>query len=300
MSDILFTVAVPTFNRLELLKICLAEICKQVINLSEGEVLVIDDRSTDNTKELLIEYAQKYSFFRYVISETNQGISKNRNKLVNHAKGKYIIFVDSDVFISEGLIEKHLEILQKNENSICQSHLILVDQIDKKSKLNLLTDYSRAFFDTANVSIERKKIIEVGYFDEKFSGYGWEDLELGLRLKNLGVKCIKKNDIYSYHYQARPDLKKIDTYIKKEKDRAKGSVYFNQKHNSFNVKMMTQIYKFSQVPTILCIKMFKIEKTFIKTIEKFPKKDYNRFIFLFRTYMNYIYIRELNNLLKQK
>lgn len=268
-------------------------------SISGGELLIIDDASTDSTLDLLKEYSNKFSFFRYIISPQNNGISKTRNLLVNNAEGKYIIFIDSDVIISENLIKNHLEILKNNPNVICQSQLIITDDLKKIKSANLLTDKSRAFFDTANLSIEKNKIIEAGYFDESFSGYGWEDLELGLRLKANGLKCIKKDYIYSFHYQEKPNIKNIDSYIKKELDRARGAIFFNKKHPNLEVKAMTQILFISQLPTLIIAKVFNFEKNFEKTIEKFAEKDYNIFIFLFRTYMNYIYLKELRFLLKR-
>lgn len=295
----LYTIAIPTYNRYDLLKISLEKITDQIKTLRNGEILIIDDASTDLTHDLLKEYANKFSFFRYIISPKNNGISKTRNLLVDNAKGKYIIFIDSDVIISKNLIKNHLDILENNHNIICQSNLIITDNLKKIKKPNMLTDKSRAFFDTANLSIERNKIIENGYFDENFSGYGWEDLELGLRLKSNGIKCIKKNYIFSYHYQEKPDIKNLEYYIKKEHDRARGAIYFNKKHNNLEVKAMTQSLLVLQLPTLLIAKIFKFEKNFEKTIEKFSEKDYNIFIFLFRTYMNYIYLKELRLLLKQ-
>ncbi len=283
-----------------MLNVCLERVINQVLEFDNAEILVVDDGSTDLTAKLLKELSDKYNFFRYIISEKNNGISITRNKLVNNASGKYIIFVDSDVFISDNLIKNHLKVLQENKNIICQSHLILIDNLNNLNKKSVLTDYSKAFFDTANVSIERSKIIEVGLFDENFLGYGWEDLELGLRLKKIGIKTIRKKSIFSYHYQEKPNINKMESFIKKEIDRAKGSVYFNQKHKSLEVKLITQFYRFSQIPTIILVRILKLEKNFVKTIEKFSEKDYNRSIFLFRTYMNYIYIFNLNNNLKQK
>lgn len=301
----LYTVAIPTYNRYNLLKFSLKEVVKQVELLSKtseriGEILIIDDGSEDNTLDLLNEYVKKYSFFRYIASKKNNGITKTRNMLINNAKGKYIFFLDSDVFINKDLIKKHLDILENNEKIICQSHLILTNNFDKDNKFNKLTDNSRAFFDTANLSVEKKYIEEVGGFDEGFSGYGWEDLELGLRLKKLGLKQIKKDNIYSHHYQEIPNLKNLDEFIRKETERAQGAIYFSEKYNTFEVNTMTQVSFISRIPLMIFYKLYGINKNeFIKTLENLKEKDYNKFIFLFRMFMNYQYIIALNKLLKQ-
>lgn len=297
----LYTVAIPAYNRCELLKESLKELVKQVTEIGSGEILLVDDGSNDLTPKLLDIYSKRHNFFHYIISNENNGISKTRNMLVKNAKGKYIIFLDSDVFITENLIKNHLEILTKNEKVICQSNLILSSKIDNQPKANFLTDNSKAFFDTANVSLEKRYLVKAGYFDENFSAYGWEDLEMGLRLKQQGLKQIKNKNIYAYHYQPAPELNKIDSYIQKEKDRAKGAIYFSKKHNLFEVKTMTQIYKITRTPLLKFYELYGLNKIdFIKKLEIFKEKDYNKFIFLFRMYMNYFYLRELEALLKQK
>lgn len=302
----LYTVAIPTYNRYKLLEFSLKEITNQVKYLYDlygyqGEILVLDDNSSDLTKELLKEYSQKFTFFRYIISDKNNGITKNRNLLTKYSTGKYILFIDSDVFITKNLIKYHLDILMNNEKIICQSNLILTNNFDNNKKFNKLTDNSNAFFDTANLSIEKKYIEQVGGFDENFSGYGWEDLEIGIRLKKIGLKQIKRNDIYAYHYQDIPNLNNLDQYIKKEVERAKGAIYFSNKYNSLEISMMTQINFISRVPLKYIYKLYGLDKNnFIKKLENIREKDYNKFIFLFRMFMNYQYLKELDKLLKQK
>lgn len=300
----IFTVAIPTYNRYELLKINLEILIKQIISINQqGELLVIDDGSTDQTIELLEDYKNKYpDNFRFIINPSNLGITKTRNLLVNNAQGKYIIFIDSDVFSPDNLILEHLNALMNNPDIICQGNLILTyDFNNLTKKFNPFTDYSRAFFDTANVSVEKAKIVEAGGFDENFLGYGWEDLELGIRLKKMGLKVFRKKTIYAYHFQPKISLDNLEYYINKEKARARGAIYFCQKHPVLEVKLMTQMTKFHILINSLCNKILGFENgRFLKYLQRLEQKDYDKFIPLFRLYINHFNLQELSRLIKQK
>lgn len=78
-------------------------------------------------------------------------------------------------------------------------------------------------------------------FDTMFSQYGWEDLELGVRLKRLGLKLIKCPSAVGYHWHPPFNLEQIPQLIEKEIERGKMGVLFYQKHPTYEVKMMIQM-----------------------------------------------------------
>lgn len=299
-----FTIAIPSYNRAEILPLMLERIVEQVKNLSDYqiEILVLDDASTDNTIEILEAFKTGCGkFFRYIISEQNQGITKSRNILVKNALGNYIIFLDSDVLIAKDNIINHIEAHKNNKNIICQGSLKVVNSLEniETEKKQLLTDYSRSFFDTANLSIEKNKIIEAGFFDENFSGYGWEDLELGIRLKKLGLKVLRNKNILAYHYKPNDALVNLNELIEKEKQRAKGALYFLKKHNILEVKLMTQNTFFhSLLDKILTLILKMDNKDFIDNLKDIEKYNLQKFIILFKIYLNHVNIREMAYLLK--
>lgn len=299
-----FTIAIPTYNRGKLLPLVLERIVEQVKNLStyKIEILVLDDASTDNTIQILESFKTKYpNFFHYIISEQNQGITKSRNILVKNALGDYIIFLDSDVLIAKDNIIKHIKTHENNKNIICQGSLKFVATFEKPEfeKKNLLTDYSNSFFDTANLSIEKNKIIEAGFFDENFSGYGWEDLELGIRLKKKGLKVVKNKSILAYHYKSNDNLSDLNELIKKEKQRAKGALYFLSKHNTLEVRLMTQNTILHTLLDNLLTFIFKLEKSdFIDRLKVLEKNNLQKFIIVFKMYLNHVNIKEMAYLSK--
>ncbi len=85
-----FSVIIPTFNRLPLLKEALNSVWRQTF--SDYEVIVIDDGSTDGTAEYLQSRCERMRFFR----QTNKGPGAARNLGVSNARGEYLAFLDSD------------------------------------------------------------------------------------------------------------------------------------------------------------------------------------------------------------
>ena len=87
--DPLVSVIVVSYNRAHFLKDALDSIKRQTF--TDYEIVLVDDGSTDNTKEIV----EKYEEIRYIYQE-HSGISKARNEGVKAARGKWIAFLDSD------------------------------------------------------------------------------------------------------------------------------------------------------------------------------------------------------------
>lgn len=86
-----FSVIVPTFNRQDFLSTCIDSVLKQTFK--DFEIIVVDDGSTDNTRELLNNYyGQK---FKYILTD-HLGVSHSRNTGILNSGGEYIAFLDSD------------------------------------------------------------------------------------------------------------------------------------------------------------------------------------------------------------
>lgn len=97
MSNPLISVIVPVYNSERNLRQCLDSIFAQTI--TNWECIVIDDGSIDGSDVICDEYAGKDGRFK-VIHKNNEGVSIARNIALDHSKGKYIAFVDSDDIIS--------------------------------------------------------------------------------------------------------------------------------------------------------------------------------------------------------
>lgn len=239
------SVVIPTYNRKPILEKCLRALeCQQ---FSEYEVVVVDDGSTDGTVEWLRSDAANFPHVR-LFCRNHQGAAAARNYGVERAKGDTIVFIDSDLVVTDVFLRSHVEALVQAQkqlgNDCCFTYGRVINTAnfdDPTSEPYKLTDFSAAYFATGNVAIARHWLIEAGLFDTGFKQYGWEDLELGVRLKNLGLKLIKCPEAVGYHWHPAFSLDQIPRLIDVELQRGRMGVVFYQKHPTLDVRMMIQM-----------------------------------------------------------
>lgn len=105
------SIVVCTYNRCEILKYCLDSLEKQSVDRSRYEVIVVDNNSTDNTKQVVEEYCDRNPNFRYVFEE-NQGLSHARNRGVKEANGEWVGYVDDDGYVENNYVKLALETIE--------------------------------------------------------------------------------------------------------------------------------------------------------------------------------------------
>jgi glycosyltransferase involved in cell wall biosynthesis len=248
---VFLSIVIPTYNRLPILEKCLRALEHQHINanrpIKDYEVVVVDDGSTDGT----IDWLQTHQFelpHVKLFCQDHQGPAVARNLGVEKAQGDTIIFIDSDLVVTETFLQSHADALLQGEKDLGNDKLFTYGRVvntanfaDPTSEPFKITDISRAFFATGNVAIARKWLEKAGLFDTQFQLYGWEDLELGVRLKNLGLKLIPCPAAVGYHWHPAFSLSQIPKLINQEIERGRMGVLFYQKHPTWNVRLMIQM-----------------------------------------------------------
>lgn len=106
------SVIIPVYNVAEFLPRCINSVLLQ--RLSNMEIILVDDCSTDNSKQICEDFAQKHSCIKVVCREKNGGLSEARNSGIRVASGDYITFLDSDDFLDKDTYKTNLAILEKN------------------------------------------------------------------------------------------------------------------------------------------------------------------------------------------
>lgn len=248
-----FSVVIPTYDRKSILAKCLLALENQQFgnSVTDYEVIVVDDGSTDGTIEWLAANREDLSHVRS-ICQSHQGPAAARNLGVEDAKGDTIIFIDSDLVVTEHFLQAHADaLLQAYEDTdavFTYGSVINTCNFDNPtSEPYKITDFSAAYFATGNVAIARHWLMEAGLFDSRFQLYGWEDLELGVRLKKLGLKLIKCPAAVGYHWHPPFNLEQIPGMIDREIQRGRMGVLFYQKHPSWNVRLMIQMTWLHQI-----------------------------------------------------
>lgn len=105
------SIIIATYNRAEPLHAALDSVVNQTFH--DWEVRIIDDGSTDYTRERLQDYLEKYKNIHYH-AQGNKGVAEAKNRGVREAEGEYITFLDSDDRYEANHLESRVEILDQN------------------------------------------------------------------------------------------------------------------------------------------------------------------------------------------
>lgn len=245
-----FSVVIPTYNRLPILEKCLRALRDQSLAADHDyEVVVIDDGSTDGTVAWIQAHQAEFPQVK-LFCQDHLGAAAARNLGVERAMGDTIVFIDSDLVVTAEFLQAHADALTAGQNQIASQapglftygRVINTCNFDNPTaEPYKLTDFSAAYFATGNVAIARHWLEKAGLFDTRFQLYGWEDLELGVRLKQLGLKLIKAPAAVGYHWHPPFNLEQIPHLIDREIQRGRMGVLFYQKHPTWDVRMMIQM-----------------------------------------------------------
>ena len=242
------SVVIPTYNRLPILQKCLLALEDQepAAEITGYEVVLIDDGSTDATVSWLQQHSLQLPHLR-LIEQEHGGPAQGRNRGVEAARGDVVVFIDSDLVVTPSFLRCHAVALerewQRRGNRLCFTYGAVINTAnfqDPCSEPHKLQDHSFAYFATGNVAIDRQLLEQAGLFDTRFRLYGWEDLELGERLRRLGVGLVRCPEAVGYHWHPALNLEQIPDLIRVERERAKMGLVFYQKHPTRRVRLIIQ------------------------------------------------------------
>ncbi len=289
------SIIIPFYFQVDTVIQTLNEISNQIKSIKKIIEVLIIDSNTNATMINVEKYNKKNSYLSLTILQTKNIVSKKRNFGINFAKADYIIFLDDDVVPKNGFLKKFLDISKKN-NKVLTSCLVDFEEprnsylYYRRRKENSVKKYitnekgiNPRFATSMAFGVKRSDIIDNNlYFDEKFIGYGWEDVSYFIEAENKGLK-LRIADIYVIHKESDSYQK----YFKKQVLMGSWYKYFLQKHPNHARKMKLHIlYKF--LPLFkFCLSTLK---EFGKLLEYLIKKKYpfNNFKFyIYELYFKY-------------
>jgi len=185
------SVVIPAYNRAHCVEKAIDSVLAQTVD--RIEIILVDDGSTDNTRDII---AEKYGDrVRYIFQE-NQGIPGARNTGINHSRGEYVAFLDSDDSWRPNKLEKQLRLFEEHPEYgmvACRCAKIQCAENPKKPDRPLsyqgrrgksgwiLKDlFAKNFIRTSSVIIRKNCFEKVGLFDETL--LQTQDYDLWLRM----------------------------------------------------------------------------------------------------------------------
>lgn len=220
-------VNILTWNASKYLKICLESVL--ALDYPNFEILVIDNDSQDDTKDIIQKYLDKNNKIRFIENKKNLGFALGHNQGIKKTDGKYILVLNQDALVSPDFLSKAVEVLENDEKiAALQPKILKYDFKEKKPKdifdtTGLLMLKNRRILNRGQgekdngqfdkeeeifgadgaapiyrrLALEETKI-EDEYFDSSFFAYK-EDVDLAWRLKLYGWKAIYIPSIVAYH-----------------------------------------------------------------------------------------------------
>ncbi|MGC9990932.1 MAG: glycosyltransferase [Candidatus Cybelea sp.] len=229
-----YSVVIATKDRQEYLRRTLESLARQN-EVPPFEVIVVDNGSTDGTRGVVEAHAERVPAVRYV-AEPQPNRGKARNRGVELAAGRYIVFCDDDVSLPQSWLAAHAA-TQTGDDCVVNGPILNVPSYDATPK-PALANYSRAFLCTCNASLSKMAFFRAGGFDETFDLYGWEDTELGVRLREAKCRWKFAWDAFLWHIKP-PAENTLEVESRKAIEKARMAGRFLGKHPSRRARLAT-------------------------------------------------------------
>lgn len=233
----LISICIPTFNRAKYLTQDLDSIVSQFADkntYNNIEIVIADDHSTDDTKEIIKTYLNKYKNIRYIRYKRNIGFARNQIKVASFANGEYVWFFSDDDVHKSGSIKSAFEVIRQYDPDIILCNLDLYSkdlrQVIDKNLLRLSQDKFITSKKDLFSFLEKKFFLPFDWYIGVYSNTVIRRTIVGLHAGKLGQFDGKPNPFpHSSLFYYFPDDYKI--YIL-----SKSIVKFRADNQSFGPK----------------------------------------------------------------
>jgi GT2 family glycosyltransferase len=244
MTDALrISVVIPTYNRLDTLRHVIPALVAQDLRPEAFEIIVADSNSNDGTAEYLAEIARTSPNLRHLPGPYT-GRASARNAGIAAAQAPLVLFTDADIIASTDLLSAHLARHERGRKAVigCEIQVDSYDAYLRKRRDHAHEDslhpptrkrLTWLYFMTGNCSVRKADLDLVGRFDEDFTGYGHEDLELGYRIQHAGIPIEYAPEAVNYHWHPVP----FDQQQGRMELAGRSTVRFYRKHPTFDVQL---------------------------------------------------------------
>lgn len=300
------SVIVPVYNVEKYLKKSLESLVNQT--LDDIEIIVINDGSTDNSKEILDLYKEKYSKKIKYLEKENGGLSDARNFGIPYATGEYIAFLDSDDYVELNTYETMYNVAKKENSDMVECNFIW--EYPSKSKIDqgVIYNNKKEMLIHARVvawnKLIKRELIE-SYKIEFPKGLRYEDVEFFYKMVPHYNKVSFVKEPLIHYIQRESSISKVQNEKTEEIFSVLNNVIEYYKSNNLYEEYKDEL-EYTYTRLLLCsslLRMVKIEdkkirknllnKTWMELNEKFPNWKENKILKENKSVKN-LYIKTLN------
>ncbi|WP_102795772.1 glycosyltransferase [Bowmanella denitrificans] len=261
------SVVIPTYNRQTLLQHTLESLCRQTLDKEAFEVIVVDDGGTDQSAALCQSFEHRLNIRYFWQTDAGFRPAKARNVGIVAAEGEVILMLDSGIILSQQGLARHVQRHQSAELNKVVIGYVYGFKADQQALTTVIESVSSedvdasvqvmqqaglfdsrqwqydelgknlamwpAPFDifwTAHVSAKRSELIRAGLFDESFTSWGGEDVDLGIRLFHNNNKYELADDICAIHW---PHFEQSGSSETENEAAINAVIKINQKYQSW-------------------------------------------------------------------
>ncbi len=232
-ARIFVSIIIPTYNRDSLLDITIESFVNQSYPKDEYEIVIADNNSTDNTKEIVKKWIEKSHVSIKYMFEPRQGVHYARNSAANHANGEILYYTDDDMIADQNLLSEIIKPFIMDEKvatatgrvlpkwevqpprwilEFCNNGLLSLNN----PKEDLIISSSDCNVFSCHQAIKRDVLFEAGGFNPENTAGEWiGDGETGLniKIKDLGYKFAYNGESIIYHMI--PPTRMTQSYLNK-------------------------------------------------------------------------------------
>ena len=213
MTDkLLISVVIATYNRCDTLKTTLKKLEEQTIGTDKFEVIVVNDGSSDNTSQMVESLTETLSYRLSYLSHENHGPGYTENRGIKKAECDVVLLIADDIWPTPDMLEEHI----KSHNEHPEENIAILGNVTQSPDLppTVMHKYWDPFrydrfkgkkeldpinFLACHISVKKNFLVTNGMFRER-KGAAHEDIELGYRLKQKGLRLIYNENALAYHY----------------------------------------------------------------------------------------------------
>ncbi len=219
------SIIIVTYNNIQYNRLCIESILTKT-DYPDYEVIIIDNRSTDGTRDFLKTITD--SRVKVILNEENEGFAKANNRGLRESRGDYIVFLNNDTVVTKGWLTRFVYYLDKfkeigmigpvtnfcgNEAKVDLPYTELGDM--DACAYEYTSRHEGKLFDIPMLALfcaamRRDTFDKVGFLDEAFGIGMFEDDDYSYRIKSAGLRIVCAEDIFIHHFGQGAFKKLID------------------------------------------------------------------------------------------
>jgi GT2 family glycosyltransferase len=246
-----YSIIIPVFNKAELTRNCLLTLRETLEGAGIGEVIVIDNASSDETPEMLAEFP----WATVIRNERNLGFSGANNQGARIAQGRFLVLLNNDTQAFPGWLAAMLEVAREPDVGVVGARLLFPDNTIQHAGVIVAGNlFGRSSFSPfhcsyrvpaddpsvmvrreyqivtgACIATPRELYLELGGLDETYWN-GYEDVDYCLKVRARGLKVVYEPRATVYHFESQSGsqrFRKVLWNVRTLTDRWRGRVRFD-------------------------------------------------------------------------